>query len=253
MAKKRRKLKIGRIILAIILVVGICFGIYKGFSYVIKYVNSLFPQVEENIDNEVKEPDVEEKIYIGTVVIDPGHGGWDAGSNRGQLYEKDITLKISKAIAEEVEKSNIKAVLTRTDDTALADNKISDLQLRCDASAQNHAQYFVSIHVNDHEEVPEVSGFEIYTKDEDSQSLAQYVSQQIETLNYSTNRGIIDGNILAVLRDNTVPSILVEVGYIEGDYDYLSDDQKLEKYGQAIGKGIVEQFIKNKTNQENND
>lgn len=249
---KRRKLKIGRVVIAIIIAIGICFGIYKGFTYVIHYVNSLFPQTTEDMEEE-KESEKEEKIYIGTVVIDPGHGGWDAGANRGDLYEKDITLKISKAIAEEIEKSNIKAVLTRSDDTALANDKISDLQLRCDTSVKNNADYFVSIHVNDHETVPEVSGFEIYIKNEESQSLANNVSQQIETLNYSPYRGFIDGHILAVLRDNKVPSILIEVGYIEGDYNYLSDDNKLEKLGQSIGKGIIEQFTSAKVEQENTD
>lgn len=50
-----------------------------------------------------------------------------------------------------------------------------------------------------------------------------------------------DGNSLAVLRDNSVSSVLIELGYIRGkDFDYLNDNQKLEKIGQAIAQGIIE-------------
>lgn len=50
---------------------------------------------------------------------------------------------------------------------------------------------------------------------------------------------------MVVLKANTVPSILVELGYIKGkDYNYLSDNQKLEQIGEAIAKGIVDQVHK---------
>ena len=75
--------------------------------------------------------------------------------------------------------------------------------------------------------------------------MATSVGTYIEKLNYSKNRGIQDGKSLVVLKANTVPSILVELGYIKGkDYNYLSDNQKLEQIGEAIAKGIVDQVHK---------
>ena len=42
-----------------------------------------------------------------------------------------------------------------------------------------------------------------------------------------------------------ISSFLVELGYIKGkDYNYLSDNQKLEQIGEAIAKGIVDQVHK---------
>ena len=48
-----------------------------------------------------------EKEYIATVVIDPGHGGYDAGANTKNLFEKDITLTTAKAVGKYLENQNI--------------------------------------------------------------------------------------------------------------------------------------------------
>lgn len=239
--KKKLKLRIDRVIITLIVVIALVFGIYKGISFAVKQIQSLFHK-EEVTQREPETPTKEpEKTYIATVVIDPGHGGWDGGANRDGVYEKDIVLKVSQAMSEVLENANIKAVFTRTSDEALADDKVTDLKLRAQASANNQANYFVSIHVNDFENSTDVSGFEVYTKDDNSKALAQAISQKLEALNYSQNRGIVDGHSLAVLRDNTVASVLVEMGYINGnDFNYLSDDAKLKIMGEEIAKGIVE-------------
>ena len=39
-----------------------------------------------------------DKILINAIVIDAGHGGKDAGAFRGNLLEKNVTLKISKKL-----------------------------------------------------------------------------------------------------------------------------------------------------------
>ncbi len=55
------------------------------------------------------------------VAIDSGHGGRDAGSDHGGVYEKNITLMLSEAIAAEVKAQGGIPVLTRTTDTDLWD------------------------------------------------------------------------------------------------------------------------------------
>ena len=97
------------------------------------------------------------------VIIDPGHGGAaDAGSDTARnkssnnnatsatlrLKEKDLTLLLSKLIAERIEKSDaaaqgrIKAVLTRQDDS----NR--DFAKRAAVAAQAEASCYVAIHFN---------------------------------------------------------------------------------------------------------
>jgi hypothetical protein len=97
------------------------------------------------------------------VVIDPGHGGAaDAGSDAAKnkstnnnatsatlhLKEKDITLTLSKLIAERIAGSKaaaqgkIKAVLTRHDDSN------ADFARRADVAAKTNASCYVAIHFN---------------------------------------------------------------------------------------------------------
>jgi N-acetylmuramoyl-L-alanine amidase len=77
------------------------------------------------------------------VVIDPGHGGFDSGTDAGApLLEKDLALQIALRVKGELARRGFDAILTRTGDyfvtladrTALA-NKIG-------------ADLFVSIHLN---------------------------------------------------------------------------------------------------------
>ncbi len=240
--RKKKKLRVERVIIVCVVALVIGFGLYKGITWAFQSITSLLtPDVQE----EVVEPEIEKpKNYIATVVIDPGHGDWDPGANVGNVLEKDISLTTSKAIEQALDETNIKAVLTRETDISLSDNKIDDLKKRAAKSAENNANYFVSIHVNSFDESDEVSGFEIYKKNDESHSLAQNIGKNIEILNYSKNRGILDGGkSLQVLRDNMVPSVLIELGYLnnDNDYSYLSNDEKLQEMGKAIAKGIIEE------------
>lgn len=238
MAKKKKRLKWDRVFLALVIVIAFVFGIYKSCTFIVDKVVSIFNK-EEVVEKK------EEKVYIATVVIDPGHGGWDAGANKNKLYEKDITLKTAQYIQKELDKKNIKAVLTRTKDEALADNKNDDLLKRAKASQKNNAKYFVSIHVNDYENSTDITGFEVFNKDSNSESLAKMISTQMEELNLTENRGIQDGSKLIVLKKNTVPSVLIEMGYINSsDRNYLSDDSQLNRIAQAIAQGIYNEVEK---------
>ena len=75
MSKKRRKkkklrVKWNRIFIALFVVIALLFGIYKSFTFVIcEFMN--FFQSGDVIKVETEKP----KEAIGTVVLDPGHGG----------------------------------------------------------------------------------------------------------------------------------------------------------------------------------
>ena len=78
------------------------------------------------------------------IVIDAGHGGHDAGARGVADYEKNITLDVSKRLAELIKKNHkdVKVVLTRDTDIFL------ELWERTRISNDNHANLFVSIHCN---------------------------------------------------------------------------------------------------------
>ena len=96
------------------------------------------------------------------VVIDAGHGGFDPGaiSPTSGLKEKDVTLRIAKAIRDELLKSGrVRVALTREDDRFLV------LQERYGIARKLKADLFISIHC-DSVGAGDASGATVYTLSE---------------------------------------------------------------------------------------
>ncbi len=79
-----------------------------------------------------------------TVVIDPGHGGKDAGAVAYGGKEKDINLAVGLRVGEMIAQRfpNVKVLYTRKDDTFIG------LQQRANFANKNKADLFMSIHTN---------------------------------------------------------------------------------------------------------
>jgi N-acetylmuramoyl-L-alanine amidase len=78
------------------------------------------------------------------VVLDPGHGGSNAGAKGAvpSLHEKQLTLVIATQVAAKLRDHGISVELTRTDDRTLT------LRQRVDHADRVNADLFVSIHAN---------------------------------------------------------------------------------------------------------
>ena len=64
------------------------------------------------------------KTEVKTIVIDPGHGGMDAGvSSAGGVKESDLVLTLSRVLADYLESGGFKVVLTRKNKSALTEGK----------------------------------------------------------------------------------------------------------------------------------
>ncbi len=89
-----------------------------------------------------------------TIVIDPGHGGYDPGAvatlNGKQYRECDIALSIALKAGSMIEKNmpQVKVIYTRDSDKHLSTNKTRDLQARVDIANKADAGLFLSIHCN---------------------------------------------------------------------------------------------------------
>ena len=233
--RKKKKLRKGRLLFALVLSIAVIVGIYQGTKITLTWLTSL---VFDN-DNFVEEVSGE---VIGTVILDAGHGGSDVGCNKDDIYEKDINLRYVQEIGNYLMKNSIQVYYTRKDDSRLADEQNADLQARCNIGQKYKADFFISIHINSHDTEADVSGFEVYysDNDENSYTLATNVSNSMEELNYSRNRGVLEGNSLYVIRNNLVSPILIELGYINSaDLNYLLDDSKTEKLSHHIAEGII--------------
>lgn len=96
------------------------------------------------------------------VVLDPGHGGWDMGAEvttpQGIVREKEVTLSLAHAIADELRRKGVRVVLTRQDDSEVPLTERTAMANRIQADA------FISIHMNSFKEHQEgaAEGVETY-------------------------------------------------------------------------------------------
>ncbi len=107
---------------------------------------------------------------VRTVVLDPGHGGRDPGAIgvRG-LKEKDVNLRIARAVGRELEDRGFRVIFTRDDDRTL------DLEQRTAIAEGSDGDLFVSIHANAARR-RSVRGIETYYLDENHERHALTVA-----------------------------------------------------------------------------
>ena len=173
------------------------------------------------------------------VVIDPGHGGPDPGAVgiRG-IRESEIVLDVSLQVARLLEAKGVQVTLTRTAEVDV------DLPPRVSLANRLGATAFVSIHANAISmSRPEVNGIEtFYFSDPRSARLAAHIQQQVLNVSPgSPNRGVRRGRFF-VIRRTTMPSVLVETGFVTGSLDSprLASAAHRRRLSLAIATGILE-------------
>jgi N-acetylmuramoyl-L-alanine amidase len=170
------------------------------------------------------------------VLIDPGHGGKDPGAiGIGGVREKDIILPISQRIAEVLQQNGVQVVMTRNSDYFVS------LPGRVQMAERVGADVFVSIHANSAGAGrPEVSGLETYYYD-NGLSLARVVHNNILQSVNVRDRGVRRARFY-VLRKSSMPSILVEAGYLTGrdDVAKLRNAAYQRQMADAIARGILQ-------------
>ncbi|HEX2862899.1 MAG TPA: N-acetylmuramoyl-L-alanine amidase [Lacunisphaera sp.] len=102
---------------------------------------------------------------LGLIVLDPGHGGNDPGTeNRAFKYqEKTFTLDVAQRLQRDLERRGYRVALTRTSDVRLKRTQAADLRERAERANRQRADLFVSIHFNALSNQPKVHGVETYT------------------------------------------------------------------------------------------
>lgn len=196
------------------------------------------------------------------IVIDPGHGGIDAGASAGEIKEKDLNLDIAKRLAFLVEQSGGTAVLTRYDDSSTADKnrdksitqKKSDLAERKKFIEKHKADMFVSIHMNKFSSEIYSGAQVFYNKNSnESKILAEHIQNALKKYLDKPNNRLAKGeNSIFVLKENKVPSVLVECGFLSNakELKKLSDENYRQKVARAIFLGITEYEINQKNIKE---
>ena len=171
------------------------------------------------------------------IVIDPGHGGSDCGATRNGIYEKDITLDISKRVEKILKsKKNYEVFMTR-----LKDDTVS-LEERVDFSENIQPDVFVSIHVNSsNSSAP--NGLETHYYKDNSLQLAKTVHASLLNHVNAHNRGLFKSKFY-VINHTTAPAILVEIGFISNASEraQIMTESRKQATAKAIAEGIHDYF-----------
>jgi len=150
------------------------------------------------------------------VVLDPGHGGTDTGAiGLNYLLEKNVNLAIALEAARILREFKFRVVLTRSEDRTVS------LDERVAIAEQAQADLFISIHANSAgRDRPQVNGTETYhyPGSDRGAELAQSVQSSLIRAADVTDRGVKNANFF-VLRQTTMPAILVETGFVTGETD----------------------------------
>ncbi|ADL13313.1 N-acetylmuramoyl-L-alanine amidase family protein [Acetohalobium arabaticum] len=175
-----------------------------------------------------------------TIVIDAGHGGADPGAiGAGGTMEKDVNLDVAKKLASLLKEAGAKIRMTRKEDkyVTLWDRANEANELNCDI--------FVSIHANAHQK-KKASGSETYVYPGsygDNLVLAKKVQGSLHEKLGTPDRGVRFDKFY-VLENTTMPSILVEIGFLTNSHEerLLASSSFKQKAAEGMYKGIVDFF-----------
>lgn len=216
-------------------------------------------------------------LKVGRVVIDPGHGGHDQGTEGPHgLLEKELVLDVAKRLGKLIEdRMGAEVIYTRTDDTFIP------LEGRTELANEKKADLFLSIHAN-YSTVPRITGVETYylnfstSKDaldvaarenatsqksifdlqdivqeialhnklEESREFASRVQAALYAFSARTfpaekNRGVKKAPFV-VLIGASMPSVLAEVGFLSNPREeaLLKKPDYRQKLAEALYRGV---------------
>jgi len=196
---------------------------------------------------------------VQTIVLDPGHGGFDKGAISGYGYEKDYALDLGRLLRPLLQARGFRVIMTRESDVFVP------LEVRAQIANATHDSIFVSLHFNATDRDPIASGFEIYSLTprgapstyEDwltqmsiniqNGTEADAASVELSSCIYHSlighigefDRGIKRARF-AVLRLTKIPAVLVEGGFLteRGESRLIAKPEWRKRLADAICTGI---------------
>ena len=171
------------------------------------------------IDPVLRPTYIANRRLVKTIVIDPGHGGHDAGTVTPQVREADVTLLVGNKLAEELRKRGFHAVLTHDV------NRYQSDQQRVDVANGALDAVYVGLHLNSGRS--DIRGAETYTVDPAEPSAKGLPGNEYDAANVALalalqsalvqQCGAPDGGCrrahYSLLSSLNCPAAMVELGY----------------------------------------
>jgi N-acetylmuramoyl-L-alanine amidase len=184
-------------------------------------------------------------VTYANVLIDPGHGGEDNGAEveSPAINEKVLNMTIASRLYELLKKDTgrVRVTMTRYSETTVSRPRRVEI-------ANETADFFISIHCNTNE-ASIARGVSTYYQTHEgidkpftSKELAEVIQRTTVEATGARDRGIVYDEELYLLNHTTVPTALIEVGYLTNpdelqlllDYDYVN------LLAEGLRKGILE-------------
>jgi N-acetylmuramoyl-L-alanine amidase len=194
---------------------------------------------------------------VTRICLDAGHGGIDSGNRVGSHQEKVYTLLLAQELAAQLTRAGYKVTLTRDTD------RFIELSERAAIAKRRSADLFVSLHFNSApNSANTVRGAEVYcmtpvgapstnargegsgagwypgNRANDKNVYLGYQLQKSVTKTLGTEDRGLHRARFAVLRDATMPAVLIEAGFMSNP----SEGRKIfdAGYRKQIAKAIVD-------------
>ncbi|TKI54602.1 N-acetylmuramoyl-L-alanine amidase [Brevibacillus antibioticus] len=173
------------------------------------------------------------------IVIDPGHGGSDVGTQgtKWNSMEKTLNYKTSMLLANKLRQRGAQVFMTRTSDT-----EKPSLAQRVAFSESKGADAFISIHYNSSVK-PNSGTLTFYYSQDKDEPLARAIESRLAGGIGLGSNGISFGNY-HVLRENNDPSVLLELGFLSNQKDegIVRTSSYQDKAAQAITEALADYF-----------
>ena len=177
------------------------------------------------------------------VILDCGHGGFDGGAvgvDTG-VIEADLNLAIGTMVREALQNRGVSVTLTRSDSGALGNTKREDMHARGEILKSPDADCTVSIHMNKFSDRSVSGPMAFYQAGSESgERLAAAVIDALCDALQKPHRQPNPANNF-VTRIPTVPSVLVECGFLSNAADErnLQDPACQKLLAEAIADGVL--------------
>lgn len=198
------------------------------------------------------------------IVIDPGHGGINAGapSVLGRVYEKDFTLDWARRLAPLLETNGWQVFLTRTNDLDVP------LSNRVAFAEMHKADLFLSLHFNSAAPNQQQAGLETFCLtpagmpstltrgyednasqvfpnnafDRENLQYAFRLHRALLRTNGGLDRGVRRARFMGVLLGQNRPAVLIEGGYLSNPKEArrIADPEFRQKLAEAIASALTQ-------------
>lgn len=171
---------------------------------------------------------------IRKVILDAGHGGYDAGDVHAGRLEKEDNLHLVLKVGNILKENGVEVFYIRDSDKYIAQSA------RANMANKEGGDLILSIHRNSTRRPDTYSGAIAYVNKEDGleEIVAMDILQSLKKECFN-NLGVQIRDGINVLDKTKLAAILLEVGFINTSIDNECFDKNLDGIAAAIADGIL--------------